>query len=73
MFLLVGFQCCVMEFALLSQSAHAEIDHSHLLGLQHLVLKDVRDAVPDHLQPAGAVSHHVAIPVHGVSCGGGEQ
>lgn len=47
--------------------------HSYLLGLQHLVLKDVRDAVPDHLQPAGAVSHHVAIPVHGVSCGGGEQ
>lgn len=42
---------------------------SYLLGLEHLVLKDVCDAVPDHLQPAGAVGHHVAIPVHGVSCG----
>lgn len=42
---------------------------TYLLGLQHLILKDVCDAVPDHLQPAGAVSHHVAISVHNVSCG----
>lgn len=45
-----------------------ELRHTHLLCLQHLVLKDVRDAVPDHLQPAGAVGHHVTIPVHKVSC-----
>lgn len=41
----------------------------YLLGLQHLVVKDVRDAVPHHLQPAGAVGHHAAVPVHDVSCG----
>lgn len=40
----------------------------YLLGLQHLVVKDVRDAVPHHLQPAGAVGHDAAIPVHDVSC-----
>lgn len=44
----------------------------YLLGLQHLVVKDVRDAVPHHLQPAGAVSHHAAVPVHDVSCGDAE-
>lgn len=49
------------------------IHGSYLLGLQHLVLKDVCDAVPDHLQSAGAVGHHVAVPVHGVSCGDGEK
>ncbi len=42
---------------------------TYLLGLQHLILKDVCDAVPDHLQPARAVCHHVAVPVHNVSCG----
>lgn len=47
--------------------------YSYLLCLQHLVLKDVCDAVPDHLQPAGAVGHHVAVPVHGVSCGDGAR
>lgn len=71
-------QCFVIEFTKLqetllsqpfSQSGHAEMHRTYLLGLQHLILKDVRDAVPDHLQPAGAVSHHVAIPVHDVSCG----
>lgn len=41
----------------------------YLFGLQHLVVKDVRDTVPHHFQPAGAVGHHAAVPVHDVSCG----
>ena len=44
----------------------------YLLGFQHLVLEDVRDAVPDHLQAPRAIGQHAAVTIDHVPCGAGE-
>lgn len=42
---------------------------THLFGFQHLVLKDIGDAVPDHLQATGTVGQGIAVTLHDGGCG----